>query len=279
MKPVIKWSGGKTWAIEYIKKLITSEMLEHGTYIEPFCGGASLALALQPKRLILGDLNSELINMYKIIKEAPDDLIGSLVWMRLSHEESTDYFYNVRAWDHDPKFESMNPVSRASRFIYLNKTCFNGLYRVNSKGYFNTPLGRSSSGNPIDIVQSDKIRELSAYFNDPRNSVNFVCASYSDVTVNAKPGDIIVLDPPYTQTNHTSYQKEGFTWNDTESLKVECDRLSNLGCHLIVFNEGTPEIKDLFKDYVIQEVSVKRTVSCKSTGRSANEVIITNINC
>lgn len=277
MKPIIKWSGGKTWAIEYVKNLITPDMLSVGTYYEPFCGGASLALALQPSKMILSDLNSELINMYKIIKDEPDELIGSLMWMQLSH--SPNYFYEVRAWDKFPDFKTLNPVSRASRFIYLNKTCFNGLYRVNSKGYFNTPIGRSSSGNPIDIVQSEKIRELSAYFNDPRNSINFVCDSYDKVTSLAKSGDIIILDPPYTQTNHTSYQKEGFTWDDTESLKVECDRLSNLGCHLVVFNEGTPEVKDLFKDYVIQEVSVKRTVSCKGTGRSANELIITNINC
>ena len=277
MKPIIKWSGGKTWAIEYVRGLLTPEMLERGTYIEPFCGGAALALALQPKRMILGDLNSELINMYKVIKDAPDDLIGSLVWMRLSHEESTDYFYNVRAWDRDPKFESMNPVSRASRFIYLNKTCFNGLYRVNSKGYFNTPLGRSSSGKPIDITQADKIRELNSYFTDDRNSIDFICADYLTITAKAKPGDIVILDPPYTQTNHTSYQKEGFTWEATEKLKEECDRLKALGCYVIIFNEATQEVKDLFKDYEILEVSVKRTVSCKSTGRRADEVIITNI--
>lgn len=277
MKPIIKWSGGKTWAIEYVKNLVTTEMLDTGTYFEPFCGGASIAFALQPRKVILSDLNSELINMYQVIKNAPDELIGKLAWMELSH--TPEYFYEVRAWDKLSDFSLQNPVLRASRFIYLNKTCFNGLYRVNSKGYFNTPIGRSSSGKPIDITQAEKIRELSAYFNDPRNSINFICDSYDKVTSRAKSGDIIILDPPYTQTNHTSYQKEGFTWDDTESLKVECDRLSNLGCYLIVFNEGTPEVKDLFKDYVIQEVSVKRTVSCKGTGRSANELIITNINC
>ena len=277
MKPIIKWSGGKTWAIEYVKNLITPEMLETGTYFEPFCGGASLAFALQPKNLVLSDLNAELINTYRVIRDEPDELIGSLAWRQLSH--SPTYFYDVRAMDRCPDFKTFNPVSRASRFIYLNKTCFNGLYRVNSKGYFNTPIGRSSSGTPIDIVQADKIRELSAYFNDKRNSIDFVCDTYSNVTSTAKPGDIIVLDPPYTQTNHTSYQKEGFTWDDTKRLKMECDRLSSIGCHVIVFNEGTEEVKDLFKDYVIQEVSVKRTVSCKGTGRSANELIITNINC
>ena len=275
MKPIIKWSGGKTWAIEYVRALVTPEMLDRVTYIEPFCGGAALALALQPKKVILGDLNSELINMYQVIKHNPDDLIGTLAWMQLSH--SPEYFYEVRAWDKLSDFSLQNPVTRASRFIYLNKTCFNGLYRVNSKGYFNTPLGRSSSGKPIDITQAEKIRELNSYFTDTRNSIDFICADYLTITAKAKPGDVIILDPPYTQTNHTSYQKEGFTWNDTESLKVECDRLSNLGCHIVVFNEGTPEVKDLFKDYVIQEVSVKRTVSCKGTGRHADEVIITNI--
>lgn len=275
MKPIIKWSGGKTWAIEYIRELITPEMLEQGTYIEPFCGGAALALALQPKRVILGDLNSELINMYRVIKHNPDDLISNLAWMQLSH--TPEYFYEVRAWDKLSDFSLQNPVMRASRFIYLNKTCFNGLYRVNSKGYFNTPLGRSSSGKPIDITQADKIRELNSYFTDDRNSIDFVCADYLTITAKAKPGDIVILDPPYTQTNHTSYQKEGFTWEATEKLKAECDRLNTLGCYVIIFNEATPEVKDLFKGYEIREVSVKRTVSCKGTGRSADEVIITNI--
>lgn len=275
MKPIIKWSGGKTWAIEYVRELITPEMLELGTYIEPFCGGAALALALQPKQVILGDLNSELINMYRVIKHNPDDLISNLAWMQLSH--TPEYFYEVRAWDKLSDFSLQNPVMRASRFIYLNKTCFNGLYRVNSKGYFNTPLGRSSSGKPIDITQADKIRELNSYFTDDRNSIDFVCADYLTITAKAKPGDIVILDPPYTQTNHTSYQKEGFTWEDTEKLKAECDRLNDLGCYVIIFNEATPEVKDLFKGYEIREVSVKRTVSCKGTGRSADEVIITNI--
>lgn len=275
MKPIIKWSGGKTWAIEYVRDLITPEMLDRGTYIEPFCGGAALALALQPKKAILGDLNSELINMYRVIKHNPDDLISNLAWMQLSH--TPEYFYEVRAWDKLSDFSLQNPVMRASRFIYLNKTCFNGLYRVNSKGYFNTPLGRSSSGKPIEITQADKIRELNSYFTDTRNSIDFVCDDYLAITAKAEPGDIVILDPPYTQTNHTSYQKEGFTWTATEKLKEECDRLNALGCYVIVFNEATPEVKDLFKDYEIQEVSVKRTVSCKSTGRRADEVIITNI--
>lgn len=275
MKPIIKWSGGKTWAIEYVRELITPEMLEQGTYIEPFCGGAALAFALQPRKVILSDLNSELINMYQVIKCAPDELIDKLAWMELSH--SPDYFYEVRAWDKLSDFSLQNPILRASRFIYLNKTCFNGLYRVNSKGYFNTPLGRSSSGKPIDITQADKIRKLNSYFTDERNSIDFVCADYLTTTAKAKPGDIVILDPPYTQTNHTSYQKEGFTWEATEKLKAECDRLNALGCYVIIFNEATPEVKDLFKGYEIREVSVKRTVSCKGTGRSADEVIITNI--
>jgi DNA adenine methylase len=277
LKPIIKWAGGKTAWVEHIKKLITQDMLNTNTYIEPFCGGAASALALEPKQAILADLNEELINMYQIIKADPENLILQLEFFNKRHLESTEYFYEVRSWDRTPGFKNIDSVSRAARFIYLNKTCFNGLYRVNSKGYFNTPLGRSSSGKQVDIVQAARVRELSSYFNDTRNSINFVCGNYLDITANAKPGDIVLLDPPYTQTNHTSYQKEGFTWQDTERLKAECDRLNSLGCSLIIFNEGTSEIKDLFKPYEIQEISVKRTVSCKGENRSASEVLITNI--
>lgn len=273
MKPIVKWPGGKTWAIEYVRELLTQEMLDNGTYIEPFCGGASLAFALQPNKMILCDLNAELINTYLTIKAWPENLIAGLRDMQALH--SKDYFYFVRGLDREPEFTTSDSLLRACRFIYLNKTCFNGLYRVNSKGYFNTPIGRSSSGKEIDIVQEDKIRNLYHYFN--RNSIDFICGDYLAATAKAKSGDVVVLDPPYTQTNHTSYQKEGFTWEDTKKLKTECDRLDQLGCHIIVFNESTPEIKELFKDYEIREVSVKRTVSCKSSGRQANEVIITNI--
>lgn len=273
MKPIIKWAGGKQGHLKYVRELITQEMLDNGTYIEPFCGGASLAFALQPSKMILCDLNAELINTYLVIKAWPENLIAGLRDMQALH--SKDYFYFVRGLDREPEFTASDSLLRACRFIYLNKTCFNGLYRVNSKGYFNTPIGRSSSGKEIDIVQEDKIRNLYHYFN--RNSIDFICGDYLAATAKAKSGDVVVLDPPYTQTNHTSYQKEGFTWEDTKKLKTECDRLNQLGCHIIVFNESTPEIKELFKDYEIREVSVKRTVSCKSSGRQANEVIITNI--
>lgn len=275
MNPIIKWVGGKSWAIDYVKKLVTSDMLETGTYIEPFGGGAAIALALTPKKVLLGDSNLELINLYLVASHHPEELIEKLRVMQDCH--SKDFFYEVRALDRSPDFKSTTPVDRAARFMYLNRTCFNGLYRVNSKGFFNTPIGRSSSGKPIDIVQADKIREFAKYCSDSRNSVNFLCADYLEVTAKVQRGDIVVLDPPYTQTNHTSYQKEGFTWEDTEKLKVECDRLRGLGCNLIIFNEGTPEIKELFKDYEIQEISIKRTISCKGDNRKANEVLITNI--
>ncbi len=275
MKPIIKWAGGKQTWVPYVKKLITPEMLQSGTYIEPFCGGAALALDLMPRKLLLGDLNAELINLYQVIADTPEELINNLTGLQKQHDK--DFFYEVRAWDREADFLSLEPATRAARFMYLNRTCFNGLYRVNSRGFFNTPIGRSSSGKSVDVVQADQIRELHQYFTDSRNSIDFVCGDYLTITAKAKPGDIIILDPPYTQTNHTSYQKEGFTWEDTERLKAECDRLRELGCYLVIFNESTPEIEELFKEYEIQEVSVKRTVSCKSDGRKASEVLITNI--
>lgn len=275
MDPIIKWAGGKSWAVSYIKELVTSDMLAAGTFIEPFCGGAAITLAITPKKILLGDSNLELINLYLVASHHPEELINKLRSMQDQH--SKDFFYEVRALDRNPEFNNITPIDRAARFVYLNKTCFNGLYRVNSKGFFNTPIGRSSSGKPIDIVQADKIREFAKYCTNIHNSVNFICADYLEVMARAKSGDIVVLDPPYTQTNHTSYQKEGFTWEDTKKLKAECDRLNALGCHIIIFNEGTPEVKELFSNYEIQEISTKRTISCKGDNRKASEVLITNI--
>ena len=213
MKPIVKWTSGKTWAVECVCELLTKEMLQNGTYIEPFCGSVSLAFALKPSRMILCDLNVKLINTYLVIKAYPGVSRKSNCRFTRYVDSTSQRLFLLCSWirqragvRHKRFFTARLQIYlRACRFIYLNKTGFNGLYRVNSKGYFNTPIGRSSSGKDIDIIQEDKIRNIYHYFN--RNSIDFMCGDYLTATAKAKPGGIVVLDPPYTQTNHTSYQK------------------------------------------------------------------------
>jgi DNA adenine methylase len=164
--------------------------------------------------------------------------------------------------------------------VYLNKTCFNGLYRVNSKGYFNSPIGRSSSGKAPDIVQEDTIREMSKFL----QTVDIKAGDYRAIVNDWKPmpGDVIYLDPPFepgeeiSTSGFVSYQKEGWSQEDLKLLKSECDYWSRLGAKVIVSNNDTPFVRDLFSDWEIHAVDARRSINRNGKGRKGKEVIITN---
>lgn len=271
MKPIVKWVGGKTALVEELTKLITPESLSGHTYFEPFCGGAAMALYLRPERCRLNDLNPELINLYQTIARKPEELITLLTEYQAAH--SKEFYYKIREQDRLGIWPELDMVHRAARMLYLNKTCFNGLYRVNKKGYFNTPIGRTTSGKAPDIVQAQQIRELSEYF---RNSVNFSCGPWSHCSGEAREGDTVFFDPPYLQT-FTDYTSEGFNLLDTQILRGECDRLDYLGVRWVVTNDNNDQVKSIFKGYEIQEVSVRHSINRNGNDRQASEVIITNI--
>ena len=238
MKPLLRYAGGKSWAESYVRELLTEEDLHEHVYLEPFCGSAALALALQPNKVILNDLNTELINMYETVRKFPKSLISRLQLMQDAH--SSEHYYAVRAWDRDPEdFTRMNSVAHAARFIYLNKTGFNGLYRVNSKGFCNTPIGRTSSGKTPDIVQEASIKEISEYLETHAELYN---KNYLEITAMAKPGDIVILDPPYDyedQKGFVGYTSAGWDRDALVILKNECNRLAAIGCKFILFNNNT----------------------------------------
>lgn len=276
MKPIIKYVGGKHQLLPELRQLITPELVEGHVYFEPFCGGAALCLDLQPEKAILNDLNKELINLYEVASNYPQSLISRLKIMQ--NEHSTDYYYKIRGWDRDQEaFARMNSIAHAARFMYLNRTCFNGLWRENSKGFMNAPIGRTSNGKLPDIVQEAMIKELSAYFSD---HVDLYCGNYLGVTCWANPEDVLFLDPPYyfdNKTGFTAYQKNGFTLEDTQELKKECDRLHKLGAKWVLTNDNNIAIKELFKEYKIKEVAVRRSINRDGNNRNGSEVIITNI--
>lgn len=277
MKPIIKWLGGKTQLLKELKEIITPELLEGHTYYEVFTGGAALALDLKHSKTVLNDLNSELINMYTVIRDEPEHLI---LWLTLhQNNHSHDWYYSIRDVDRDSEFKSLSRVAKAARTIYLNKTCFNGLYRVNSKGYFNSPIGKTSSGKTPDIVQEALIREMSEFL----KTVKFKNIDFVKAVDDAVSGDVIYLDPPYDQDESIStdgfvgYQKEGWTKEDTIRLKELCDSLVAKGCKVVISNNDTTFVRDLFKDYSIKEVEVKRSINRDGNKRKGKELIIYKI--
>lgn len=275
-EPILKWAGSKQWAVEELKKYITPELLTGHTYIEPFIGGGSIAFSLEHPDTIINDINPELINLYQVVADYPEELIAELTEFAQFHSDK--FYYTVRGWDQDPNFSNYSAIKRAARIVYLNKTGFNGLYRVNKKGYFNVPMGRTVSGKMPDIIQADKIRRLSTYL---RQGVKILNLDYREVIKMAPPRSILMLDPPYAsfpgKNGFISYAKDGWTDADLVELRNLCNCQIQQGCHVILTNNATPRVLELFStpDYHTDLVDVKRSINSKGDGRGAvKEVII-----
>ena len=276
MKPILKYAGGKGAMLTHLLPLIESVLSPDATYWEPFVGGGAVAFALQHPRTAINDLNVELMNLYNVIADIPDSLIYTLKLMQQRH--SKEYYYKIRALDRDPRFWDRPEVDIAARTVYLNKTCFNGLFRVNSKGYFNTPIGRTTSGKIPDIVQEKEIRELSEFLKHCDRHTGY----YDEWLLNAdiRPGDVVYMDSPYnyeTGVGFTAYQKEGWTDADLIHLKEVSDFLIRKGCYVIISNNSTSFTRNLFSDpnYKLIEVPASRSIGGKGASRlSVNELII-----
>ena len=276
MKPVIKWVGGKQSVMVHFEDLIKNNLKPGSTFYEPFAGGLAVTLALEHSKTVVNDLNSELIHMYRVIRDNPEELISELKCFQNSH--NTEFYYHVRNLDRTGTLSRITDVAKAARTIYLNKTCFNGLYRVNSKGQFNSPIGRTASGKTPDIVQEDLIREMSKFL----KSVQFHSGDYKECLAGATEGDVIFLDPPYDtdeaikSEGFVGYQKEGWTRKDLEELKTICDELSIRGCKIILTNNDTEFVRELFKDYNFREIEVKRSINRDGKNRKGKELVIYN---
>lgn len=266
IKPIVKWAGGKRQLLHEIIPLIPNNI---STYVEPFVGGGAVLFKLQPKNAIINDINEELINLYQVIKDSPRELIRELEYHKAN--DSKEYFYSIRGMDREEDFKLMDSVLKAARTIYLNKTCFNGLYRVNSKGYFNTSYANNK--NPL-IVDRETIFSLSKFFNE--HNIQMTSGSYDKVLAGLDNDSFVYLDPPYYST-FTSYSKEGFSDDDQKKLKVECDKLNEKGIKFLLSNSDYEFIRELYKDYNIKTVQANRTINCKGNRRGkVNEVLVSN---
>lgn len=269
IKPFLKWVGGKRQLIPEIEKYIP-ENIE--TYYEPFIGAGAVLLHIQPKKAVISDMNSELINCYKVIKENLDELITELK----KHKNDKDYFYEVRAWDKEKEYSKRSNIEKAARLIFLNKTCFNGLYRVNKKGYFNTPFGKYTNPN---IVDNDNLANLNKFFN--KCKINIYNQDFEETVKNAKEGDFVYFDPPYDPlsetSSFTSYDSSGFGKKEQERLKKVVDELTKKKVKVLLSNSATDYIKNLYKEYTIIEVQAKRSINSDATKRgTVSEVLIKN---
>lgn len=270
ISPVVKWVGGKRQLLDKILPLIP----KHSTYVEPFVGGAAVLFELQPTKAIINDYNHELINVYNIIKSNPEELIQTLE----KHRElnTKDYFYEIRSLDRDPLFDTLTDIEKAARIIYLNKTCFNGLYRVNLSGQFNTPYGKYKNPN---IVNASTIRAVSKYLN--KDTIKIISGDYKDSLKGLRKGSFVYFDPPYvpisTSSSFTGYTEGGFSLKNQEELKEQCDKLNARGIKFLLSNSDCEFIKELYKDYNIITVKAKRNINRNGSDRGEiNEVLVMN---
>lgn len=275
MEPVLKWAGGKRQLIRQLVSYINLDSLNGHRYYEPFIGGGALAFSLEYSDVVINDSNKELINVYEVIKKYPNELILELKKHEAKH--SKDYYYKIRELDRNiEEYKKMSNIEKAARIVYLNKTCYNGLYRVNSKGFNNVPIGRTTSRNP-DIVMESRIITLSNYLNN--NNVIIRCGDFKKAVQDANAGDIIYFDPPYDyeKEGFKAYVKTGFTHDDLKRLSKTCDDLISRGCIVIISNNDTKFVRQCFSSssYKINEVVTKRYINCNGEKRTlAKEVII-----
>ena len=271
--PIVKWVGGKRQLLPEIKKHVPKSF---NTYYEPFVGGGAVLFELQPKNAVVNDINSELINLYSVIQNNVDDLIK-----KLSNSEkfknTSDCYYKIRELDRDPKaYNELTGVDKAARILYLNKTCYNGLYRVNSLGEFNSPFG--SYKNPT-IVNEIGLKAVNKYFND--TNIKFLCTDFEKAIKNAKKGDFVYLDPPYAPvsktSNFTGYNEGGFGEDEQKRLKEVCDNLNKKGVKFLLSNSDCEFIRALYKSYNIVTIQAKRAINSNGNNRGpVNEVLIKN---
>jgi len=243
-KPFIKWAGGKQQILSHLRAKLPKSF---NRYFEPFLGGGALFFDLSPKSAVLVDQNEELINTYLVVRDQPQLLLEDLS----RHVYNKEYFYQVRDADRQSDYLEWSPVQRASRFIFLNKTCFNGLYRVNSKGQFNVPFG---SYTMPKIADGKNILACSKAL----QGVDLIKGNFSSVADLAKRGDFIYLDPPYiprTQSSSfTSYTSDKFSNDDHLALKRFCAELDSNGVYFMLSNSYTTLALDLYKKFEISEV-------------------------
>lgn len=265
ISPVVKWAGGKRQLLNNIIPHIPKKI---NTYIEPFIGGGAVFFELQPKKALINDLNIELMNMYYVVAHYTDELLANL--KILKENNSKEFYYLIRDYDRNEE-QILDNYEMAARLIYLNKTCYNGLYRVNKNNQFNVPYGNHK--NPA-IYNEKNIRNMAKYLSS--NDIGYTANDYRETLKSAKPGDFVYLDPPYDET-WTSYTAEGFNKGNQEELAEACKELDKKGINFLLSNNRTDNIEKLYKGFNIEVVKANRAINSNGKGRGkVDELLIYN---
>ena len=268
-RPVLKWPGGKRSLFAEIYKRIPSSFY---TYVEPFAGAGAILFGLTPLKALINDVNPELMNLYRVLLKHPEALIKSLK----QHKNDKDYFYQVREKDRKQSYARASDVEKASRMIFLNKTCFNGLYRVNSKGQFNSPYGYYKNPKIADVPN---IRAVSKFLNTCE--IEIKCEDFTETLGQVGNHSFVYCDPPYIPvsetSNFTGYSKNGFGMEDQIRLRDALLELDKRGGKFMLSNSDTPATRQLYSGFKIEVVKVGRAINAVGSKRGAiNEVLIRN---
>lgn len=280
MEPVLKWAGGKRQILNELHTVIPEGFLVDHTLYEPFVGGGSVFLSFAHNQVVINDSNKELINTYRQIKYHPYELIELLEGHEANHNK--EYFYYIRNIERTPEYKKLSVLEKAARTIYLNRTCFNGLYRVNRDGFFNVPIGNYK--NP-QIVRKKQIMEMSSYLKS--NHVVLRTGDFADSVYDAQPGDVVYCDPPYDyeddgKEGFVRYTADQFSQSELVRLGKMCNELVEKGCHVIISNNDTELVRSVFSDdyYDFKNINGRRMINNTSQKRAGvKEVIIYGHKC
>ncbi len=271
-KPFVKWAGGKRQILDKLKEYVP---VEYNTYYEPFVGGGALLFELAPKHAVINDLNKELMNTYKVLCDEEKFKKMCRVLNNYETNHSEEFYYEIRNKDRNKNtYNKLSDYTRAARTIYLNKACFNGLYRVNSKGEFNVPYGKKTKVNTYD---GNNLITVSNYLT--MNDIKILNVDYKEALKTAKKGDFVYIDPPYDSDTaiFTNYTETGFNKDSQRELALVFKELSDKGVFVMLSNYNTTLIQELYKDYHIHLIEAKRNINANAKKRgSVFEVIITN---
>ena len=265
--PIVKWVGGKR---QLMFELLKNMPKNYNRYFEPFIGGGALFFELQPDNAYISDMNEELINLYQVVRDNVEELVTDLQ----KHNIAKEYFMEIRNIDRTNDYRNWADVQKASRFIYLNRTCFNGMYRVNSKGEFNVPFGHYKNPRIVDennlincsnLLQRTEIRH----------------ADFSEILTKVQKGDFVYFDPPYVPlsetSSFTSYTKDGFDIDMQFKLRDVCDELDSMGVKFLLSNSDTKLVNELYANYEIKKVFASRQINANADGRGKiTEVLVRN---
>lgn len=274
-RPFIKWAGGKT---QLLPDLLRHVPQRFGRYHEPFIGSAALFFALHSgARLgggtVLSDSNTDLIGVYRAVRDDVEPLIAALREHSV-HAGDRDYYYEIRAWDRHPDWARRSSLERAARMIFLNKTCFNGLHRVNRSGHFNVPFGRYDHPTVCD---EPNLRAASGAL----QGVELLVTDFESVLERVVPGDLVYFDPPYlpisTTSSFTAYTRDSFGPTQHRRLAFVFAALAERGCYTLLSNSSNPLVAELYSDFPMSEVAARRAINSVAARRGTiREVIVTN---